>query len=212
MVITIGEIVNEILPFSNQVTSSIVNGFPYVNAPIRGSGSCPKIYVSVVQFDNHVYAAAVTDDVFNGNKFIPTGNSSKPFIREKYFMRGNEQSADRIVSRIQLREFHSWWFKQLYDYGVICFNPDNLTTQVRSLGFNSLKIRRTLERMFSKNHCRFGNIEELINLVNNQKKSFDLTNLLDKELSCVNAKLRNLGLLVTIKDGYIINIDYERKG
>ena len=83
MVITIGEIVDELIPFSSLVRSNILSGFPYVTASIRGGGNCTRLYISVMQMSEHFYAVAVTDDVFNGNRYIPTGNPDKPFIHEK---------------------------------------------------------------------------------------------------------------------------------
>ena len=75
-----------------------------------------------------------------------------------------------------------------------------------------MKIRRVIDKEFSKNHCIHGTIRELIELVNIKNKQFDLSKLYEKELSCVYAKLKSIGIIATINSGHIIHTEYERKG
>lgn len=213
MVITIGEIVDELIPFSSLVRSNILSGFPYVTASIRGGGNCTRLYISVMQMSEHFYAVAVTDDVFNGNRYIPTGNPDKPFIHEKYFISGGSDEYPDIKNEyVRSDEFHNWLFNQLHSFGIIRFNPDDWSTLFTELGFNSVKIRRVIDKEFSKNHCIHGTIRELIELVNIKNKQFDLSKLYEKELSCVYAKLKSIGIIATINSGHIIHTEYERKG
>lgn len=210
MEVTIGEIVNELLPYSVRIETVMSDPFPYVHALIVDRNHIVRQYIHTLQVKEHSYVIAIQDDETNGNKFIPTKNSSKPFIREKYFIDGESKETVEFAS-VEGKNFSDWLLRTLYQLNLIRFNPDDKYLRFADLGFNSPKIRRVIDKSFSSNHCKYGNISELLDVVNKSSKSFTLSNLLQKEVSCVNAKLRNLGLVAVIKDNDIVSIDYERR-
>lgn len=211
MIITIGEIVNKMLEYTTSLGMSRCGPFPVLTAGIGGSTGTTKIHIYIMQTAEHVYAATVTDDVYNGNRFVPTPDSSKPFVREKHFLSIDDAYRYESTLNIKSDAFNSWFYKQLYEFDIIRFNPDNRTQRVSDIGFNSLKIRRTIDRTFKSHHCIGFDMGELIDLVHDKHKTFDLTGLAEKELKCIYAKLKNYGLELTIQDNKIIAIEYERR-
>lgn len=65
MNITIGEIIDVILPFASTITVSKRSLFPWINANIEGGSSVTRLFISVKQVSEWTYSAVVTDDVYN---------------------------------------------------------------------------------------------------------------------------------------------------
>lgn len=211
MKVTIGEIINELYPYSTRISTYTVQSLPYVTAPIRSGGNITRIWLSVLQTSEHKYAVATTEDIHNGNDIIPTADMNRPFVREKNYLSMEVLPDDLIVERIDRSQFKGWLYKQLYDYDIIRFNPVNWYVKMSDMGFNSSKIRRAIDQEFNNHHLRGGTILDLITIVGDRGSAFKLPALANKELSCVNAKLRNLGLVPTFNGTNIIRMEYDKR-
>ncbi len=210
MKINIGEIVNIIIPFTTSMNLSIYGSFPVITSSIGNNSATTKLYMSIMQTSENFYSIAITDDIYNGNKFIPTGNINKPFIREKYFLGGDFYESE-CFKNIEGKDFQLWFYNKLYEYNIIRFNPKNYNKKLIDLGFNSGKIKRILDKNFKKLHYINGSISDLINITNDKEIGFSLSGLEDKEIRCIYAKIKNLGLEIVIFDNKITKVKYDRR-
>lgn len=207
---TIGEIIDVVLPFTTSMNIMMHGLFPYIQASLGNVNSTTRLFISIMQTSEHIYAIAVTDDVYNGNRIIPIENTDCPFIKERHFL--NRSSDDLYCLKdIPFKHFKARFFNVLYSNQLIRFNPSNWKTKLIDMGFNSMKIKRTIGRSFRQLKCNRGDIADLIHVVNIEHNKFDLSSLEEKEIRCVYAKLKNMGLETTIVDKYIVKIEYERR-
>ena len=211
MNITIGEIIDVILPFASTITVSKRSLFPWITANIEGGSSVTRLFISVKQVSEWTYSAVVTDDVYNGNRLIPTDTVEPPFIQEKSFLsyEYNQKDIDG-KNNMNVIQFRRWLFRILYTYRVIKFDPCNWSKRVVDLGFNSTKIRRCIDKTMRKMKCYKGDIFNLIESINTKHEKFSMEELEDKEIRCIYAKLKSLGLNPIIIDKNIVKIEYEK--
>ena len=147
---TIGEIANELLPYSNKIEMNMVNDLPFIKANISGSTGTTKAIFYVIQSELHKYA--ICDDYNDPlNRYLPTGNITNPFILEKEIIqRWYNDSSDNIeinvLHDLDLESFVEYLYERLYHYGIILFNPENKDLKFSELGFNNIKIRNTIEK------------------------------------------------------------------
>lgn len=212
---TIGEIANELLPYSNKIEMNMVNDLPFIKANIGGSTGITKAIIYVIQTELHKYA--ICDDYNDPlNRYLPTGNITNPFILEKEIIqRWYNDSSDNIEIKVlhdlDLESFVEYLYERLYHYGIILFNPENKDLKFSELGFNNIKIRNTIEKSFKFNSCESGTIKDLINIINKENKSFSLRGLREREINCIFAKLRSIGIHIVIEDKIITKLYFERK-
>lgn len=217
MNITIGELVNEILPFSPKIEMNIIGGhIPFLKAYLNnGYGGISKAVIYITQSDENKYSVC-TDNNDPLDKCIPTGDTANPFLSEKEFIHKwfNEQYPHisiKIRNGLNLETFKEYFYDILFEYEIIKFDPKNKAERMSSMGFTSSKIRRVLDKSFTDNHCKDNRIKDLIDLVRYQEKPFSLETLRSREVSCVVAKLKNIGLDPTIEKNFITKIDYMRR-
>lgn len=214
---TIGEIANELLPYSNKIEMNMVNDLPFIKANISGSTGTTKAIFYVVQTGIHEYA--VCDDYNDPlmKRYLPTGNVSNPFILEKeiiqrwYSTNSDDDNDINVIKALNLESFIKYLYERLYYYEVIPFNPENKSLRFSELGFNNIKIRNTIEKSFKFNSCESGTINDLINIVCKENKHFSLKGLREREINCVFAKLRSIGIHAVINDKIITKLYFERK-
>lgn len=209
MNITIGEIANILLPFTTVLNMYIREPFPYISASIGNVSMVSKLYVSVIQTQEHLYSVSIGDDTYGGNRLIPTGCRDIPFIREKNFY-GYSTDVDTTFN-LNPDKFRMWLMKALYLYNITRFDPNDFSLKVIDMGFNSLKIKRTIDKKFKSFNRPSGTILDLITIVNTNGNEFVLYKLEEKEIKCVYAKLKSIGLEPIIVDNRIIKINYERR-
>lgn len=209
MNITIGEIANILLPFTTSLKMYIHEPFPYISASIGNGSAISKLFISVMQTQEHLYSASIGDDVYGGNRLIPTGYTEMPFIREKNFYGYSTEVPTTF--NLNPSNFRLWLMKTMYLYNITRFNPNDFTLKITDMGFNSVKIKRIIDRIFKSFNRPSGTVSDLITIVNTNGKEFNLYRLEDKEIKCVYAKLKNIGLEPIIVDKRIIRIDYERR-
>lgn len=216
MHITIGELTNEILPYSSKIEMNIINTcIPYVKAYLSGEGSISKAVIYIIQTNENQYSAC---DNNNDplDRYMPSGNITDPFVVEKdvihrWFGEKCEPKKIRIKEGLNLESFRKYFYDILFDYEIIRFDPNSRNMRMSSMGFTSEKIRRVINRTFTENHCKDNRIDDLINLVREQGKPFSLQSLRHRELACVVAKLKNIGLDPTVEKNFITKINYMRR-
>lgn len=213
MRVTIGEIVDRLAEYCNSVDVTVNHGIPFLRARISTSSCYTVCYMYVIQTEEHTYAVADARDDINGNRFFPRGTSEKPFVVEQDVVRSlfGVQSGDGIsykyadvVTGLNANEFMMHLFKRLSYYEIIRFSTKNLTTRVPDMGFTSVRIRRVVEEEFKKYKCHQGTIQDLINIVMVDGNPFSLSNLRSRETSVIVAKLRELGIEISINDSNCI--------
>lgn len=212
---TIGEIANELLPYSNKIEMNMVNDLPFIKANIGGSTGITKAIIYVIQTELHKYA--ICDDYNDPlNRYLPTGNITNPFILEKeiiqrWYNDSNDNIEINVLHDLDFESFVEYLYERLYHYGIILFNPENKDLKFSELGFNNIKIRNTIEKSFKFNSCESGTIKDLINIINKENKSFSLRGLREREINCIFAKLRSIGIHIVIEDKIITKLYFERK-
>lgn len=217
MNITIGELVNDILPFSPKIEMNIIGGsIPYIKAYLNnGNGGISKAIIYVIQVGEHKYT--VCDNNSDPlDRFIPSGNITNPFIYEKdvihrWFNEQHEPTNIRIKANITFDFFRKYFYDILFEYEIIRFDPNSKYITMSAMGFTSSKIRKVIDSSFIENQCKDNRIEDLIDLVMYQNKPFSLRTLRPRELGCVVGKLKNIGLDVTVEKNFITKIDYVRR-
>lgn len=209
MRITIGEIANELIEYSNSVEVNIMNGVPFLRARISSISNFTRCYMYVIQTAEHTYAVCDSHDDLNGERFFPSGEIIKPFILERDIIRlkfGIESSGDfiygyeSVVQDLPYEEFMNHLLKRMHAYEIIKFDPINLSSRISNLGFTNPRLRRCLDNEFTDKKHHKGTISDLIDIVLRQRKKFSLAILKPREMGAVAGKLKDLGIYVIIDD------------
>lgn len=213
---TIGEIVDVLLPYSNKVETTMVGGLPFVKAYLSGRNNTTKAIMYIVQMSSHIYSLCDDYDHPIGDNYFATGSTLVPFISEKeiisqWFENNKYEKEYHIHTNISYNEFIEYTYERLWYYDIIRFNPKNKKIIFSELGFNNIKIRKTIDKSFESNNCNSNTIGDLIELVMKRGKSFSLEGLKQKEINCVFSKLKSIGIISTIKHDMITMISFERK-
>ena len=180
---TIGEVVNEIIQYSNKIEMSIVNELPFIKVYLSGKNNTTKAIMYIIQVGNHVYSICDDYDYPIGERFFPTGNITNPFITEKEIVLGwfnNDSNIRNIINmknNITYDSLIEYIYNRLWYYDIIRFNPECRKIKFSELGFTSNKIRNIIDKSFIANNCKNGTIDDLIRLINNESKTFSLYGL-----------------------------------
>lgn len=206
---TIGEVADMVLPFSNVISMSYKNDMPYLIAYIKSFTGITRVHFYVAQTKEHVYSACSSSSY--NNRLIVTGNPSKPFIDEKSSVITDLESTDITTHNLGYNDIKNYFLNILWSNDIIRFDPKSKGMLMSGMGFNNVKIRRIIDQSFvaSKHHGK--TIGDLLDIVMDEEKHFDLNPLKERDLRCVNAKLRDIGLIPVISNGYITKIDFERR-
>lgn len=212
---TIGEIVDQLLPYSNSVDSVIINDIPFVRAYISNDSNITRAILYVVQTQLHEYSVCDAPDEILGNRVFPTGSISKPFISESSFINDmfgiKNNTSINTKNKLSASNFLKYLMDRTWYYDVTRFNPSNFRINMSEMGFNNSKLRHVINRSFSENGRRDGTLEDLMNIVVVQHKKFNLNPLKEKDIRCISAKLKNVGIIITSDNGYITGVTFERR-
>lgn len=214
MKVTIGELSEYALQFSTKIEINEVNKIPFMKIYVTGYGNINRAFVYVVQVDENKYAVCDVPDEYNGNRYIPTGNISNPFILEKQLAGqwfSDKKPNDETFPVVNKEGFRDYFFGVLHSYGLLRFNPKDFNTTIYDMGFKSDKVKRVLSRAFKDHHCPNKSMAELIDIFNHHNATFSLDSLREREIGCIVAKLKDLGLEATTNGDVITNIKYMYK-
>lgn len=215
MRVTIGELIEFITPWSNRIETLMIHDRPFMKVYITGLYGIAKFYLYITQFEENKYQVIDSDDDIN-ERIFPTCISGSPFIKEKDLISnlfdGKEYEDTLYVSELNVESFKDYLLDKLYQYNIIKFSRKNLSKSIVSdMGFNSLKIKRILTKRFKEYHARNDTVEEFINIIMNKKQKFDLYPMKSKEVNCIFAMLKNLGIEARIEKDVIVSLSYIRR-
>lgn len=213
----IGEIIDEILPYTNRIEMSMVDDLPFIKAYLSGRHNTTKAIMYIIQVSSKMYSVCDDYDYPIGERIFPSGNPDNPFITEKEIILAwvnNQEGIKHIInlkSNIDHSSLMEYVYNRLWHYDAIRFNPDSRNLKFAELGFTSSRIRSTIDKSFSYTAYKSNTIGDLISLINDGK-SFPLYGLKDKEINCVFSKLKNIGIIATIdNNNSITRIKFDRK-
>lgn len=215
MITTIGELLDPIMYWSNRIEMSIVYSKPFMKVYIPGLYGTYKLYLYILQYEENKYKLIESDDDIN-ERYIYTGNSEDPFITEKQMAvslfdqkRNEPNKYDDIIN---IESFKEYLIDTLFKYDIIKFQPSSFNKSiVNDMGFNSCKIRRILTSRLKEYHAKNDSVKEFIKIIMDKKQHFDLYPMKPKEVNCIFAMLRNLGLEANIEKNIIISLNYIRR-
>lgn len=213
MRVTIGEVMNSLLPYCSTIETSMFHHFPFLRAVIT-SNDCARCFMYVKQLEEHIYAVCDSSQDSNGQRYFPTGSISKPFIIEQdlvksWFGASYEDHPDwyeGVQTDLDYTAFLRYLFQCLLKYDILSISDKTLSTAVSDIGFTSIKIKRSIDRAMKEQGFRIGTIQDLIDLVYIQQKQITFTGLKPKELQILSQHLRLKGISVEMEDKTIHGI------
>lgn len=212
---TIGEIIDDLSPYCNKIEMSVVKGFPFIRAYVANSDGIVRCFMYVKQIDEHLYAACDDHEDLHGRRFFPTGSISKPFVTEQDLIHSwfscntSEEMTERYKSvrnRLTHSEFLSYMYERLIEYQIICLDPKLQDVQISGMDFDSIRIRRTIDRIMKGYGYRLGTIGDLFELVMIKKKAVNLEELKSKEIQVLVSKLKRVGLDCSVENRMITSV------
>jgi hypothetical protein len=210
MRITIGEIVNEIIPFSKSIELKVHDNIPYVKAKIGSPSGFTLIYLYIAQIKEGLYTVYETNDEIFG-RYLPTGDLKKPFIKDNDFINSwinnkiPNQSDQAIKNNIMINNFRKYFYELLYKLNLIILSPEILTTNLLAINY-SKKIKNIIKIVYHEyNLCNF-TIINFINYIRNYPGKLKLYGMSKNELQELNNVFHKIGLKLIITNFCITNI------
>lgn len=215
MHITIGELVDDILPYANKIETCFIHERPLLKAFISGATGTTKAFIYIMQIRDHKYVLCDNDDVLNGERYFITFNQDIPFIKEKemadrwFPSEGIEEKeyGNTKVKYVSYDKFWMYFHERLAYYGIIKITQDELRRDIADMGFTSEKIKRVFRESFAENGCKGNTVGDLVDVVSHQHKNFKLPSLRPRELTCIIGKFSDVGLDLTIERNNIIRAE-----
>lgn len=214
----IGPIVDFLLPYISQIQIRDYHGRPFMVASVRNREMITKgiIYVLQTALDQFAYIDAECTSA--GFQFFPRDCASKPFVMELDFVHqkfGGCTTDSSFYDSMMINTSFDGIIHQIIDrlgfYEVIRYKTNSGSTVLESMDINSTRIRRAIEKAFKDAGRYTGSISDLIDVVCIQHTPFQLTGLKEKEVQCVQKRLKSVGIITTIDDDSIASIHFERK-
>lgn len=215
--VTIGELANELLKYSNYVTVTMFKHTPYIVAALSGKNGYVQAYMYIVQTSEGTYSARTDITDCGGARFFPTGNVKNPFIREleqvQQMFGGERCLNERHYSAIDNASYEdmvAYIYKRLMQFKVVELSDAVIGKRVSSLGFHGPKIARVINKGFNRRGLKSGTIWDLILLVNGLRESFSLEGLNQKDIDTIYNKFKSIGIFLEIRSDYIIDITFMK--
>lgn len=219
MKITIGELTEFLAPWSTKIEILMINDKPLMRAYLSGSYGTTRVYLYITQKEEFKYQCIESDDDIC-KRFLLTGRSSDPFIKESNlasdlfgkYKDKDENDSYSFKDNLDYKSFNDYLLDVLFQYGIIRFDPNSKKKSlINDMGFNSSRIKRILMNRMKEYHSRNNSIGEFMFIIMNKKQAFDLYPMAQKEINCIFAMLKNLGLDATIDKNIITKLDYSRR-
>lgn len=213
--VTIGELSNELLKYSNYVTTMMFKNMPYTTVALSGKNGYVQAYMYIIQLNEGTYSARTDITDCGGARFFPTGNTKNPFVREleqiHQMFGGQSTLNERFYSAIDNASYEDmivYIYERLMQFKIIEPNKTVFGKRVMSLNFKDPKVIRILNKGFNRRGLRTGTIWDLIIVVNGRRESFSLEGLSAREIDCIYNKFKNIGILLEIESNYIVDISF----
>lgn len=218
MKITIGEILNIVIPFSNNLEVSEAYGSPFMTASISNASGFRKFFIYVKQTADHEYAVCDSIDNNNGNRYYVSKSNEKPFIMERDVIRQQLGSGppdpnwyDTVRVGLNKEAFTNHFIDLLIQYDVIRFRRESESIILEDMGIRSDKIKRAIKKAFKDHSYVKGSIQNLLDIVYFKGDRFWMRGCGLKEMQVVSSKLRTIGLLSTIEHDFITSIQFDKR-
>lgn len=214
----IGPIVDFLLPYISQIQIRDYHGRPFMSASARNREMITKGTMYVLQTAPDQFAYIDAECTSTGFQFFPQDCASKPFVMEQDFIHQkfggcmtDSSFYDSMIINASFGEIIHQIIDRLGFYDVIRYKTSSGPTVLESMDINSTRIRRAIEKAFKDAGRYTGSISDLIDIVCIEHTPFQLTGLKEKELECVQKRLKSVGIITTIDDDSIASIYFERK-
>lgn len=218
MKITIGEIINFILPFSNKIDVKEVRGSPFIKASIVDGSNFRQFFLYVIQTSEHEYAVVDSINDTNGNEFYVNISTEKPFIIERDIIRqqhGSGTPDDSWYANVKVgmdkRSFMDHMIDLLIHYDVIRYRKDSDNIVLSEFGINNDKIKRAVKKAFKDQDYPRGTVDNLLDIVYRKGNKFWMRGCSSKEMQVVSSKLKSIGLICVIEQDFITSIQFDRR-
>lgn len=217
MIISIGDIVNELVKYSNKVEAQYIGSTPVLKAFLSQSNCLTRAYLYVAQVSDTKYTAYA--DVFDncGYGFLPTGMSEFPFIREieqiKNMVGGSldvDERYSRSIKDADYPELIDFIYETLVSYKIVAAGKTLLNSKISSLITNP-KLVRSIDRSFVANGKRDGTVHDMYDIVVRDRKKFVLNEVKTKDRKLLTQKLADRGIGITITGDKITDVTFKRK-
>lgn len=218
MTSNIGPIVDFLLPYISQVQIRDYHGRPFMTASVRNREMITKGTMHVLQTAPDQFAYIDTECTSAGFQFLPRDCANKPFVMEQDFIHqkfGGRITDSSFYDSMMINASLGGIIHQIIDrlgfYEVIRYRTSSGTTVLESMDISSTRIRRAIEKAFKDAGRYTGNIGDLIDIVCVHRQPFQMCGLKEKELQCVQKRLKGVGIVTKMDDDSIASIYFERK-
>lgn len=218
MKITIGETINELMLYSRNVEMSMSGCFPFIKADI-GTTSNTKAHVYIVQVAEHKYSICDYHDDLHGNRYVPTQNSNKPFIKERYLIQQkfgitipNYEEEESILLNVGYLTFLDHFYSILSKYKIIKAGPKLFNRQISDRVVLPLlpRLSKGLETVFKDRKITDPKIKDLITIVKNPSDKFNIRGVKEKDIKELETKFKNIGINLVIQGNVVTDIHFEK--
>ncbi|MDE7346537.1 MAG: hypothetical protein K2N48_07340 [Muribaculaceae bacterium] len=216
MQITIGEITDIILPYTNSIEIAQYHGRPYVTARMSNSDHLCCFIMYITQTAPHVYAMADGYHDTAGMRYIPDVSIEHPLIAERDMARrlygtGSWEPFTDVRTNVGVDEFVSYLIDCLSSYRLIRYNVNRKDELVNGADIRSTRIKRAIEKAFKDHGYHIGTIGDLVELTMVKKKTIQFKGLKSKEMKTIVTRLKTFGLSCSIEDDFITAVEFDRR-
>lgn len=217
---TIGELVRYILPYANRLEISTVNDIPFMRCILGGRSKMGKVYVYILQMNEHQYAICDNDDDLLGERYLPTGSVSKPFILEKDLVnnwfndsQGDLSGYDRVKTQLTVNDVVDYLHNILSYYSIIRFDLNKYDANIASsIGDGRIKAKNAISKIFNEKGRPSGTIRDLIDIVIKNGDKIDLSRLKNTDIQYIKTRMSDCyGIELVIRSDCIIDVIFEKR-
>lgn len=206
---TIGEIINEIIPFCSKIEVKIFQDIPFVSASLKNDYNLTVGKLYVAQTAENLYSICSTDSNIINQQYFPTGSIFHSLMAESDIVPSLlKDLSEDIIENVSMEGFMKYLYYILYKYEITRFNPKHLTKKFSGLGFRSKNIIRNIDKTFELREYEDGTIKDLLKIMKDEGY-FILGPLKAKETHIIELKLKDMGLIASIKNNRICNIKLD---
>ena len=218
MKVTIGELINELMLYSRSIQMNMAGEFPFLRAEIGNNSKYTKAHIYIVQVSEHHYSICDYHDDLHGNRYVPTQNTSSPFIKEKelihrmYDVKDHNDEKDSIALNLGYLNFLDHMYNLLFQYGVIKIDPRTFSKKILDHDIIPLSARviKGLGTIFKDRRITDPKIKDLITIVKSPTDVFNIRGMKDRDIKEMQTKFQNIGINLVVEKNIIIDIHFEK--
>ena len=153
MNITIGELVNVLIPYTSRIEVLYIDTIPIIKAYLQRRNMVCRALMYIAQTNENSYTVIDNCDDIN-NRIYLSSNKEKPFVVIKeiiphvFSMNTMDFPEDISIKKdIRYTEFIDYLYQRLFYYGIIKFNPKYFNTIItQDMNINSNKIKNIINK------------------------------------------------------------------